>query len=211
MNKSHQTFKQRLGLSRVKSLAKNNSTASITGRKWACESLQIHQQVRRSYWDTKAETSSPKPKRWIFGPLFGSGDFRGADFPEPWPSLLCGMFLEVDLFSLLEFFWARGMQLKRRLTHFNVRCRFGKPLTSTLLTSTFVFRSGGFAFGGFELERSLVVTFLDLEGVSVTTHETKGNKGPCQRNNKGTRGTPPRTKIERGHVKSGLEWPPDRC
>ena len=30
-----------------------------------------------SYWDTKAETSSPKPKRWIFGPLFGSGDFRG--------------------------------------------------------------------------------------------------------------------------------------
>ena len=78
MNKSHQTFKQCVSLSRVKSLAKNNFRASITGRKWACESLQIHQQVRRSYWDTKAETSSPKPKRWIFGPLFGSGDFRGA-------------------------------------------------------------------------------------------------------------------------------------
>ena len=31
-----------------------------------------------------------------------------------------------------------------------------KPLTSTLLTSTFDFRSGGFPFRGFELERSLV-------------------------------------------------------
>ena len=79
MNKSHQTFKQCVSLSRVKSLAKNNFRASITGRKWACESLQIHQQVWRSYWDTKVETSSPKPKRWIFGPLFGSGDFRGAN------------------------------------------------------------------------------------------------------------------------------------
>ena len=79
MSRSHQTFKQCVSLSRVKSLARNNFRASITGRKWACESLQIHQQVRRSYWDTKAETSSPKPKRWIFGPLFGSGDFRGAN------------------------------------------------------------------------------------------------------------------------------------
>ena len=82
MNKSHQTFKQCVSLSRVKSLAKNNFRASITGRKWACENLQIHQKVRRSYWDTKAETSSPKPKRWIFGPLFGSGDFRGATEAE---------------------------------------------------------------------------------------------------------------------------------
>ena len=82
MNKSHQTFKHCVSLSRVKSLAKNNFRASITGRKWACESLQIHQQVRRSYWDTKAEKSSSKPKRWIFGPLFGSGDFRGATVEE---------------------------------------------------------------------------------------------------------------------------------
>ena len=46
----------------------------------------------------------------------------------------------------------------------------GKPLTSTLLTSTFVFRSGWFSLRGFELEWSLVATFL--EGFSVTSHET---------------------------------------
>ena len=45
---------------------------------------------------------------------------------------------------------------------------FGKPLTSTLLTSTFVFRSGGFPFRGFEAKRSLVAT--SLEGFSVTSH-----------------------------------------
>ena len=46
----------------------------------------------------------------------------------------------------------------------------------TLLTSTFVFRSGGFPFRGFELEWSLVAT--SLEGFSATSHEKKGTKGP---------------------------------
>ena len=48
----------------------------------------------------------------------------------------------------------------------------GKPLTSTLLASTFVF---GFPLGGFELKWSLVAT--SLEGFSVTSHE-KGYQRP---------------------------------
>ena len=47
----------------------------------------------------------------------------------------------------------------------------GKPSTSTLLTSTFVFRSRGFPIGGFELEWSLVAT--SLGGFSVTSHEKR--------------------------------------
>ena len=53
---------------------------------------------------------------------------------------------------------------------------FGKPLTSTLLTSTFVFRSGGFPSQGFELEWSLVAT--SLEGFSVTGHEKRVPRAP---------------------------------
>ena len=45
----------------------------------------------------------------------------------------------------------------------------------SLLTSTFVFRSGGFLFQRFELEWSLVAT--SLERFSVTSHE-KGYQGP---------------------------------
>ena len=45
---------------------------------------------------------------------------------------------------------------------------FGKPLTSTLLTSASVFRSEGFPFG--EFEWSLVAS--SLEGFSVSSHET---------------------------------------
>ena len=43
----------------------------------------------------------------------------------------------------------------------NMLARLGKTLTSTLLTSTFVFGFGGFPFGGFELELSLVATSLE--------------------------------------------------
>ena len=48
-----------------------------------------------------------------------------------------------------------------------------------MLTSTFVFRSGGFPFRGFKLEWSLVAT--SLEGVSVTSHTEKGTRGPFKR------------------------------
>ena len=54
----------------------------------------------------------------------------------------------------------------------------GVPLTSTLLTSTFVFRYGGFpALRGFELEWSLSGA-ASLEGSSVTSHEEKGTRAP---------------------------------
>ena len=59
----------------------------------------------------------------------------------------------------------------------------GKPLTSTLLTSIFVFRSGSSPFGGFKLAGSLVAT--SLEGFSVTSQERKGTKGPFCRSFKG--------------------------
>ena len=49
-------------LSCVKNLAKSYLRACNTGRKWVRESLQIHQQVQRSYCDTKNQTSSPKHK-----------------------------------------------------------------------------------------------------------------------------------------------------
>ena len=46
-----------------------------------------------------------------------------------------------------------------------------KPLTSTLLTSTFVFRSGGGPpLGGFKLESSVATS---LHGFSVTGHEQR--------------------------------------
>ena len=51
----------------------------------------------------------------------------------------------------------------------------GKPLTATLLTSTFVFRSGGLPFRGFEVKWSLVAT--SVEGfLSLATK--KGYQGP---------------------------------
>ena len=65
----------------------------------------------------------------------------------------------------------------------------GKPLTSTLLTSTLVFRSGGFPFRGFDLEWSLVAP--SLEGVSVTNYE-KGVPGARFKEIKRVRGAPPR-------------------
>ena len=81
----------------------------------------------------------------------------------------------------------------------------GKPLTSTfkkkLLTSTFVFRSGGFPFRGFELEWSLVAT--SLEGFSVTSNEKGYQWGPFKAL-KRVRGAPPGTENQSGHVKSGL-------
>ena len=79
--------------------------------------------------------------------------------------------------------------------------QIGKPLTSTLLTSTFVFRSGGFPFRGFDLEWSLVAP--SLEGFSVTNHE-KGIPGAPFKGIKRVRGAPPGTKNQSGHVKSGL-------
>ena len=78
----------------------------------------------------------------------------------------------------------------------------GKPLlTSTLLTSTFVFRSGGFPCRGFELEWSLVAT--SLEGFSVTSHEKRVPGAPFKGIKREKRGTPG-TKNQSGHVKSGL-------
>ena len=72
----------------------------------------------------------------------------------------------------------RGASVREKnITSLKFMCLFwGKPLTSTLLTSTFVFRSGGFPFQGFELEWSLVAS--SLEGFSVTGHEKKGTRGP---------------------------------
>ena len=78
---------------------------------------------------------------------------------------------------------------------------FGKPLTSTLPTSTFVFRSGGFLFRGFVLEWSLVAP--SLEGFSVTSHEKGVPRAPFK-GIKRVRGAPPGTKNQSGHVKSGL-------
>ena len=86
--------------------------------------------------------------------------------------------------------------------------KFGKPLTSTLLTSTFVFMSGGFPFQGFELEWSLVAT--SLEGFSVTSHEEGVPRAPFK-GIKRVRGAPPGTKNQSGRVKSGLEWLPEKC
>ena len=77
----------------------------------------------------------------------------------------------------------------------------GKPLTSTLLKSTFVFRSGGFPFRGFELEWSLVAT--SLEGLSVTSHEKKGTRAPFKGIQR-VRRAPPGTENQSGHVKCGL-------
>ena len=79
--------------------------------------------------------------------------------------------------------------------------RFGKPLTSTLLTSTFAFRSGGFPLRGFELEWSLVAT--SLEGFSVTSHERRV-PGALFKGIKRVRRAPPGTKNQSGHVKSDL-------
>ena len=64
-----------------------------------------------------------------------------------------------------------------------------KPLTSTLLTSTFVFRSGGFAFGGFQLEWSLVASSHFLR-------------------NKSARGEPSSTKSQGGQIRiaNGLDF-----
>ena len=76
----------------------------------------------------------------------------------------------------------------------------GKPLTSTLLTSTLVFRSGGFPFAGFELEWSLVAT--SLEGFSRKTKNRV--PGDPFKGIKRVRGAPPGTKNQSGHVKSGL-------
>ena len=66
--------------------------------------------------------------------------------------------------------------------------KFGKPLTSTLLTSTFVFRSREFPFGGFELEWSLVAT--SLEGVFTKNRVP----GAPFKGIKRVRGPPPGTK-----------------
>ena len=77
----------------------------------------------------------------------------------------------------------------------------GKPLTSTLLTSTFVFRSGEFPFRGFEVKWSLVAT--SLEGFSVNCHEKRVPKAPLKGIER-VRGAPPGTKNQSGHVKSGL-------
>ena len=74
----------------------------------------------------------------------------------------------------------------------------GKPLTSTLLTSTLVFRSGEFPFAGFELEWSLVAT--SLEGFSRKT----GYQKPLLKEYKGYEGHPPVLKIKVVPVKSGL-------
>ena len=42
-----------------------------------CESLaNAPRKYGRCYYDAKGQTSSPKRKRWIFRPLFGSGDLR---------------------------------------------------------------------------------------------------------------------------------------
>ena len=60
---------------------------------------------------------------------------------------------------------------------------------STLLTSTFVFRSGEFPFPGFKLEWSLVAT--SMEGVSVTSHEGRVPGAPFKEI-KRVRGAPPR-------------------
>ena len=68
--------------------------------------------------------------------------------------------------------------------------KIGKPLMSTLLTSTFALRSGGFPFGEFKLKWSLVAS--SREGFSVTSCE-KGTRGPFESLKgitKGTRGTP---------------------
>ena len=69
--------------------------------------------------------------------------------------------------------------------------------------STFVFRSGRFPFSirGFELEWSLVAT--SLEGFSVTSREKKGSRGRFLRMGR-VRGSPPGTKNQGGHVKSGF-------
>ena len=94
--------------------------------------------------------------------------------------------------------------LGTRFTNYGLRVlKLGKPLTSTLLTSTFVFRSGGFSFWGFELAWSLVAT--SLEGFSVTSHENKDTVGPVlKENEKRVRGAPPGTRNQSGHVKSVL-------
>ena len=47
---------------------------------------------------------------------------------------------------------------------------------AALLTSTLVFRFGGFPFGGFELEWSLVAT--SLENFSVTGHGKRAPGAP---------------------------------
>ena len=65
----------------------------------------------------------------------------------------------------------------------------------------FCFRFGGFPFRGFELECSLVAT--SLEGFSVTSHE-KRVPGAIFKGIKRVGGAPPGTKIQSGHVKSGL-------
>ena len=98
--------------------------------------------------------------------------------------------------------FAKRFFMNRSLERFQSLCDpLGKPLTSTLLTSTFVFRSGGFPFQGFELEWSLVAT--SLKGFSVTGHE-KGVPGAPFKGINRVRGAPPGTKIQSGHVKSGL-------
>ena len=72
----------------------------------------------------------------------------------------------------------------------------GKPLTSTLLTTTFVFRCRGF-----ELEWSFVAT--SLEGFSVTSHENIVPRVTFKGVKK-VRGAPPGTENQSGHVQSGL-------
>ena len=62
-------------------------------------------------------------------------------------------------------------------------CCFGKPLTSTWLTSTLVFRSRGFPSRGFELEWSLATS---LEGFSVTSHGERVPRTPFKGITKGT-------------------------
>ena len=76
-----------------------------------------------------------------------------------------------------------------------------KPSTPTLLTSTFVFRSGAFLFGGFELEWSSVASHwrLPWKDFSVTSYGTRGPFKGIEE----IHGAPPGTKNQGGHIKSG--------
>ena len=102
----------------------------------------------------------------------------------------------------------RRSSLRRSLRHAGVgfianegwrSSPIGKPLASTLLTSTFVLDPGVRLWG--ELEWSLVAT--SLEGFSVTGCEKRVPGNLCKRIIR-VRGALPGAKNQGGHVKSGV-------
>ena len=86
--------------------------------------------------------------------------------------------------------------------------KLGKPLTSTLLTSTLFLAPGGFPVEGFELKWSFMRT--SLKGFPGTSHEKRVPGAPFKGIER-VRGAPPGTKNQAGHVKSGLWWPPEKA